>query len=117
MIPYEYGFNEKNSPTVCKNLRDKAAFYAEFNALLEAESLADLLGSTLKTESKQPDIIKLEKTFGRSNVMFTVSEAMLKVAKKEPAVASWQFSPDAGIIGRSKRLLCIGCSVCAARKE
>ncbi|KAF9872766.1 hypothetical protein CkaCkLH20_09629 [Colletotrichum karsti] len=113
MIPYEYGFNEHGAPAVYGDMPNKPAFYAEFDALLQEEGLADLLGLTLLTERKQPGVIKLEKTFGRSNVMFTVPEESLKAAKKDPVVASWEFSPEEGIVGQKKRLACIGCNICA----
>ncbi|KAK5651599.1 hypothetical protein OQA88_11872 [Cercophora sp. LCS_1] len=75
MIPYEFGFNEWGKPAVYKDLPDKPVFYAEFNTLLEEEGLTGLLGLTLLTELKKEGVVKLEKTFGRSNVVFNVPES------------------------------------------
>jgi hypothetical protein len=113
MVPFEFGFNEAGKPVVYKETPNKPEFYADFSALLEKESLGDLLGLTLLTERKQEGLIKIEKTFGRSNVVFTMTEKEVMATLKETVPAQWEFAPALGdFIVPVKKFLCISGCMC-----
>lgn len=114
MIPYEFGFNEWGQPETYKALPDKPAFYADFNAILEEEGLNELLGITLLTERKKEGLVKVEKTFGKANVLFTLPDAWEQENGKETVPAQWEYAPGVGdFVVPVKKMTCfVGC-VCS----
>lgn len=114
MLPYEFGYNEAGQPPKYKSLPDKPDFYAEFNDLLEREGLGDLLGLTLLTERKEHGLIKVEKTFGRSNVVFTMTDDDALATEKDAVPAQWEYAPGIGdFIVPVKKFLCISGCICS----
>lgn len=114
MMPYEFGFNEWSRAPVYKDLPDKPGFYVEFNSLLEQEGLNDLLRLTLLTDRKKAGIVRVEKTFDRSNVVFPMPANWAQKIEKEIVPAQWEFAPAADdILVPVKKLVCsFGC-VCS----
>ncbi|KAK0649749.1 hypothetical protein B0T16DRAFT_410657 [Cercophora newfieldiana] len=113
MIPYEFGFNEWGQTEVYKDLPNKPEFYTEFNAILQAEGLSELLGLTLLTERKKEGIVKVEKTFGRANIVFTQPDSWSEENAKEAVPAQWEYAPGIGdFVVPVKKMLCISGCIC-----
>ncbi|UKZ93230.1 uncharacterized protein TrAFT101_008151 [Trichoderma asperellum] len=72
LFPFEFGYNEGLKAEVYKPLPEKPAFYTELNDLLVKHGLEHLLGLTLNTDEIRSGTVKFEKTFDRSNVVFTI---------------------------------------------
>jgi len=114
MMPYEFGFNEWGQPAVYKDMPDKPAFYADFNAILEEEGLNDLLGLTLLTERKKEGVVKVEKTFGKANVVFTMADSWSVENAKVAVPAQWEYAPGIGdFVVPVKKMLCISGCFCS----
>lgn len=105
LFPFEFGYNEGLTKPVYKAMPDKPAFYTELNELLVKHGLEDLLGLTLNTGDAMPGTVKLEKTFDRSNVIFTLpyDEGM-----KETVTAQWNYSGVGNTHVPLKRYVSIG---------
>lgn len=91
LFPFEFGYNEGLKAEVYKPLPEKPAFYAELNDLLVKHGLEHLLGLTLNTDEIPFGTVKFEKTFDRSNVVFTIKHDN-EIAAKEAIPAMWVFS-------------------------
>jgi hypothetical protein len=111
MVPYEFGYNEHGKVVKYRDLVNKPEFYADFYALLQQEGLTNMLGLTLLTERKQKGFMKVEKTFGRSNVVFTMKEDDYALTEKDSVPAQWEYAPAVGnFIVPVKKFVCsFGC--------
>lgn len=111
MVAYEFGFNQWGQAPVYRDLPDKPAFYADFNTFLEQEGLNGLLGLTLLTDRKQAGVVKVEKTFGRANIVFPMPDSWDQDNEKETVPAQWEYAPAVGdFVVPVKKLICsVGC--------
>jgi hypothetical protein len=88
--PYEFGYNSEFEQTY-PGAPDNGEFLEEFGKLLEENRLDGVLGLTAVGPSA-PGTMKYEKTFGRSNVVFTMSQGEADAMDKETVSALWLFS-------------------------
>ncbi|OAP62532.1 hypothetical protein AYL99_01759 [Fonsecaea erecta] len=93
LLAYEFGYDNTRSGSTYGDLPEKPAFYLEFGQLLERNHLEDILGLTLLGDGLQPGTMKLEKTFGNTNVMFVVAEEDWDQGK-ESIIAQWEYKED-----------------------
>ena len=89
VYPYEFGYNSQFERTY-PGLPAKNEFLEEFGQLLEEHQLTHLLGLTTISPNA-PATMKVEKTWGRSNVVFTMDEEAPDAIGKDTIGAVWHF--------------------------
>lgn len=100
--PIEFGYNAQLQQTYPStppsDMANGTAFLDEFCTLLEQYNMTDILGLTTMSPNA-PGTMKIEKTWGKTNVVFTVAEDESDVSSKETISAMWNF----GAVQPSKR--------------
>jgi len=86
-VPYESGYNEYGQKVRYGDLPNKPGFYADFHPLFRKEGLADMLRLTLITKRHPKGFMKVEKKFGRANVVSTMKEDDCLLNQKDSAPA------------------------------
>ena len=112
--PYEFSFHVGDKTPVVEGFND---FVSDLHVVLEAYGLTSLLGlSRLRPEDYIFDEQKrMEKTFGRANMIFDLPNSLFEQIGKETATALWLFKPsgEAGI----RTMVCFSGCNCGKQAE